>query len=118
MSRRRIRYWSYWNIRRQCITNGKGYDSKYSRFELTYWLILIVYQQIFVQNHTIYSLILLGFKMWGNEFNCDGSALEAGLEPFIRWNKKVCKEMQIYYRIQFALIDYYVIIFLLLNDSI
>jgi dimethylglycine dehydrogenase len=29
-----------------------------------------------------------GFKMWGNEFNCDGSALEAGLEPFIRWNKK------------------------------
>ena len=45
----------------------------------------------FVQNHTAYSLILLGFKMWGNEFNCDGSALEAGLEPFIRWNKKVCK---------------------------
>ena len=35
----------------------------------------------------------LGFKMWGNEFNCDGSALEAGLEQFIRWNKKVssCK---------------------------
>ena len=44
-----------------------------------------------MQNHTVYSLILLGFKMWGNEFNCDGSALEAGLEPFIRWNKKVCK---------------------------
>ena len=29
--------------------------------------------------------------MWGNEFNCDGSALEAGLEQFIRWNKKVNK---------------------------
>jgi len=29
-----------------------------------------------------------GFKAWGNEFNCDGSALEAGLESFIRWNKK------------------------------
>ena len=27
--------------------------------------------------------------MWGNEFNCDGSALEAGLEQFIRWNKQV-----------------------------
>ena len=30
-----------------------------------------------------------GFKMWGNEMNLDCSALQAGLDPFIRWNKKV-----------------------------
>ena len=28
-----------------------------------------------------------GFKMWGNEMNCDGSILEAGLEAFVRWKK-------------------------------
>ena len=56
-----------------------------------YLLTLKFNNKSFVQNLTVYSLILLGFKMWGNEFNCDGSALEAGLEPFIRWNKKVCK---------------------------
>ena len=25
--------------------------------------------------------------MWGNEMNCDGSILEAGLEGFVRWKK-------------------------------
>lgn len=29
-----------------------------------------------------------GFKMWGNEMNCDGSILEAGLEAFVRMKKK------------------------------
>ena len=29
-----------------------------------------------------------GFKMWGNEMNCDGSILEAGLEGFVRWKKR------------------------------
>ena len=28
-----------------------------------------------------------GFKMWGNEMNCDGSILEAGLEGFVRWSE-------------------------------
>ena len=26
--------------------------------------------------------------MWGNEMNCDGTILEAGLEPFVRMKKK------------------------------
>ena len=30
-----------------------------------------------------------GFKMWGPEMNLDVTAVEAGLEPFIRFNKKV-----------------------------
>ena len=30
-----------------------------------------------------------GFKMWGNEMNLDCSALQAGLDPFIRFTKKV-----------------------------
>ena len=29
-----------------------------------------------------------GFKMWGNEMNCDGTVLEAGLEAFVRMKKK------------------------------
>jgi dimethylglycine dehydrogenase len=29
-----------------------------------------------------------GFKSWGNEMNCDGTILEAGLEAFVRWKKK------------------------------
>ena len=29
-----------------------------------------------------------GFKMWGNEMNCDGSILEAGLDGFVRWKKR------------------------------
>ena len=29
-----------------------------------------------------------GFKMWGNEMNCDGSIVEAGLEGFVRMKKK------------------------------
>jgi len=29
-----------------------------------------------------------GFKMWGNEMNCDGTILEAGLEAFVRMKKK------------------------------
>ena len=29
-----------------------------------------------------------GFKMWGNEMNCDGTILEAGLESFVRFKKK------------------------------
>ena len=30
-----------------------------------------------------------GFKMWGNEMNLDCTILEAGLDPFIKWNKEV-----------------------------
>jgi dimethylglycine dehydrogenase len=30
-----------------------------------------------------------GFKMWGNEMNCDVDIIEAGLDNFVRWNKKV-----------------------------
>ena len=30
-----------------------------------------------------------GFKMWGNEMNLDCTALQAGLDPFIRFTKKV-----------------------------
>ncbi len=30
-----------------------------------------------------------GFKMWGNEMNCDVTILEAGLDGFVRWKKKV-----------------------------
>lgn len=29
-----------------------------------------------------------GFKMWGNEMNCDGTIVEAGLESFVRMKKK------------------------------
>ena len=30
-----------------------------------------------------------GFKMWGSEMNCDVDIIEAGLDNFVRWNKKV-----------------------------
>jgi hypothetical protein len=30
-----------------------------------------------------------GFKMWGNEMNCDVDIIDAGLDNFVRWNKKV-----------------------------
>lgn len=30
-----------------------------------------------------------GFKMWGSEMNCDVTIVEAGLEGFVKMNKKV-----------------------------
>jgi glycine cleavage system aminomethyltransferase T len=35
-----------------------------------------------------------GFKMWGNEMNCDVTILEAGLDGFVRWKKKVREKLK------------------------
>ncbi len=35
-----------------------------------------------------------GFKMWGNEMNCDVTILEAGLDGFVRWKKKVWQKFK------------------------
>ena len=37
-----------------------------------------------------------GFKMWGNEMNCDVTILEAGLDGFVRWKKKVKNNCMVY----------------------
>ena len=41
-------------------------------------------------NHALNALRLeKGFKLWGSEMNMDADALEARLDSFLRFNKKV-----------------------------